>query len=142
MAVASERLFVGSKGMNAVTLGSGRCGGVASAAARIAASTGSFPSVELASAAKASTSPGVHPSANGRTVATANSFLVRVPVLSAHSTSIVAASCNAASRVNSTPLSATVLAPKAAASVKVAGNATGTAESSAVSTSEMICARR
>jgi len=64
----------------------------------------------------------------GRTSRTDISFNVSVPVLSEHSTSIVAASCNADSRVSNTPLAASVLAPSAAAKVNVAGNATGTAD--------------
>ncbi len=79
------------------------------------------------------------PVCTGETAATASSFAVSVPVLSAQSTSIVAASCKVESRVSSTPFFASDWAPSAAASVNVAGNATGTAESSAVSTRGTSC---
>src|SRR5260363_102571 len=54
-------------------------------------------------------------------------FIVKVPVLSAHSTSIVAASSTAFRRVISTPRRASAIELMAMLAVSIAGNATGTA---------------
>jgi hypothetical protein len=96
------------------------------AADRIAASTESWPPSELASAANPRTCSSLNPGI-GRTLVTESSLRVRVPVLSEHSTSMVAASSTAERRVGSTPNFARERAPSAAARVKVAGNATGIA---------------
>jgi hypothetical protein len=94
------------------------------AAARIAASTGSWPPSELASEAmprtRAASTPGI-----GRVAATASSFRVSVPVLSAQRTSMLAASSTADRRVGRTSTRARSRAPTAAARVNVAGRATG-----------------
>ena len=76
--------------------------------------------------------------AHRRTSVTVSSLRVSVPVLSAHSTSIVAASSTAERRVGSTPSRARARAPSAAARVNVAGSATGIEASTAVRTSGMI----
>ena len=70
----------------------------------------------------------------GRMAVTFSSLRVNVPVLSEHSTSMLAASSTAESRVGRTPLCARACAPMAAASVKVAGSATGIDARTAVST--------
>ena len=69
---------------------------------------------------------------------TFSSLFVNVPVLSAHRTSIAAASSTADNRVDKTPTFASAWAPTAAAKVNVAGSATGIDASTAVSTSGMI----
>ena len=66
------------------------------------------------------------------TSTTSNSLRVSVPVLSAHRTSMAAASCTADSRVSRTPRRASVWAPNAADSVNVAGSAAGIVASSTV----------
>jgi hypothetical protein len=104
-------------------------------------SIGSWPSDELASAAKPMTSEASQPGFTGRIALTTNSFWVSVPVLSQQITSTMAASFSEDSRVSSTPFKASVRAPKAAASVNVAGRATGTADSNAVRTSNRICSK-
>ena len=71
---------------------------------------------------------------------TLSSFWVRVPVLSAHRTVIVAASSTAERRVGRTPSFASACAPSADASVKVAGSATGIEARTAVRTRGMISA--
>jgi p-aminobenzoyl-glutamate transporter AbgT len=76
----------------------------------------------------------------GMTLVTLSSLRVSVPVLSAHSTSILAASSTAESRVGRTLRLANARAPIAAASVKVAGSATGIDAKIAVSTSMVILA--
>lgn len=90
------------------------------AAERIAASIGSCPPSELVRAAsvktRASSKPGM-----GRTAVNASLLRVKVPVLSDKSTSMVAASSTAESRVGSTPRFAKARAPSAEASVNVAG---------------------
>ncbi len=133
---ASDMRVEGSKGTNAssFSIDAAGPGGLAAAAARIAASTGSCPPSELASAAMPSTWASSKPG-RGCTSVTARALRVSVPVLSAHSTSIVAASSTADSRVGSTSWRASARAPSAAASVKVAGSATGIDASTAVSTS-------
>jgi hypothetical protein len=76
---------------------------------------------------------------DGRVV-TVSAFWVSVPVLSAHKTSIVAASSTAERRVGRTPRFAKTLAPSADARVKVAGSATGIDARTAVRTRGMISA--
>ena len=138
VAVASDILFAGSNGTNFTSVGRSAAFARA-AAARMAASTGSWPPSELASAANASTRFSSKPGM-ARTAVTASSFCVSVPVLSAHSTSMVAASSTAERRVGRTPRLASARAPNAVASVKVAGSATGIAASMAVSASGTISA--
>ena len=58
---------------------------------------------------------------------TASWFIVMVPVLSTHSTSMVAASSAALSRVTNTPRFASSFDPKAMLTVNITGSATGTA---------------
>ena len=58
---------------------------------------------------------------------TASWFIVIVPVLSTHRTSIVAASSAALSRVTNTPRLASSFAPTAMLTVNMTGSATGTA---------------
>ncbi len=136
VAVASEVFLAGSNGTNAISFGRSDAGLLVEAE-RIAASTASSPPSELARAAKprtwASSNPG-----SGLTLVTESSLRVSVPVLSAHKTSIVAASSTAVSRVGSTPSFAKDRAPTAAASVNVAGKATGIAARTDVSNSGMI----
>jgi hypothetical protein len=86
----------------------------ACAAARMAASKGSAPPSELASAAIARTCASSNPG-SARQAVTASSLRVRVPVLSAQRTSIPAASSSAESRVGNTPRFATARAPTVAA---------------------------
>lgn len=69
---------------------------------------------------------------------TVSSLFVKVPVLSEHSTSIEAASSSVDKRVGNTPTVAKARAPTAAASVNVAGNATGIEARIAAKISEMI----
>src|ERR1700683_3825024 len=107
------------------------------AAERMAASTGSCPPSELASAANTSTFASVKPDI-GRTVLTDSSLRVSVPVLSAHKTSIDADSSTAERRVGRTPSFASARAPNAAARVNVAGNATGIEASTPVRTRGII----
>jgi hypothetical protein len=76
----------------------------------------------------------------GRTVATVSAFWVSVPVLSAHKTTIDAASSTAERRVGRTPRFARARAPSADASVKVAGSATGIDAKIAVRTRGMMSA--
>src|ERR1700722_14295402 len=94
---------------------------------------------ELASAASvricASSKPGM-----GRTFVTVNALSVSVPVLSAHRTSMLAASSTAERRVGRTPNFANARAPSAPARVKVAGSATGIDANTAVRTKGMISA--
>ena len=122
--------------MNLSSLGE-FCSPLFLAAARMAASTGSWPPSALARAANAKTCASLKPDI-GRTPFTDNSLRVKVPVLSEQSTSMVAASSTAERRVDSTPVFARDLAPSAVASVNVAGKATGMAASTAVSKSEMV----
>ena len=98
---ASAILVAGSKGVNSLTFTPGV--GYPFPAVRMAASTGSWPASELAKAARARTSPSTRLSFIGLTAVTRNSLCVSVPVLSAHSTSSVAASWIAERRVRSTP---------------------------------------
>ena len=76
----------------------------------------------------------------GWSVLTVASLRVRVPVLSLHSTVIEAMSCRALSRVTSTPNFESSTDPSAAASVNVAGRATGMDASKIVNTSGGVCA--
>ena len=69
---------------------------------------------------------------------TASSLRVNVPVLSEQRTSSVAASSTADNRVGSTPKRARAFAPSAAASVNVAGSATGMDARTAVRTRGII----
>ncbi len=69
---------------------------------------------------------------------TASWFIVIVPVLSTHSTSIVAASSVALRRVTSTPRLANSFAPTAMLTVNITGRATGTALISSTSISGII----
>lgn len=103
----------------------------------MAASTRSIPPSELARAARASTRASSVPG-TARTLATLSAFWVSVPVLSTHSTSMVAASSTAVSRVGSTPILANTRAPRAAANVNVAGSATGMEPRTTASTSGTI----
>ena len=136
VAVASEVFLTGSNGTKTASFGK-PVAVFCDAASRMAASTGSWPPSELASAAIprtwASSNPG-----NGRTLATVSSLRVRVPVLSEHNTSIDAASSTAESRVGNTPCLARARAPIAAARVNVAGNATGMMARTDVSKSGII----
>ena len=86
----------------------------------------------LAPAAR--TSASVEPS-SVITPVTASWFMVMVPVLSTQSTSMVAASSAALSRVTSTPRLASSLEPRAMLTVNMTGSATGTALISRTSTS-------
>ena len=137
-AVASDIFVAGSNGTNVVRFGRSE-GLLPAAAERMAASTASCPPCELASAANASTWASSKPG-SGRTVVTFSSLRVSVPVLSAHRTSMDAASSTAERRVGRTPWRARDRAPTAAARVKVAGSATGIEARTAVSTREMISA--
>ena len=120
----------------------GQIGAVAFAAAeRMAASTGSCPPSELARAAIPRTCDSSKPGIGWMAV-TLSSFSVSVPVLSAHRTSMLAASSTAESRVGRTPSWARARAPIAAARVKVAGSATGIDARTAVSTRGMISLHR
>ena len=136
VAMASEVFVPGSNGTKLVNFGRSAAGFCA-AADRMAASTESWPPSELASAANprmcASSKPGM-----GRTLVTKSWLRVSVPVLSEHKTPMVAASSRAVSRVGKTPSLARARAPSAAASVNVAGNATGMAASTDVSSSGII----
>jgi hypothetical protein len=67
-------------------------------------------------------------------VVTISAFWVSVPVLSEHRTSVVPASSTAERRVGRTPSFAKDRAPSAAATVKVAGSATGIDARTAVKT--------
>ena len=109
VAVASDVFLAGSNGTNVISFGKSDAG-LFLEAERIAASTESSES----------------------------SLRVKVPVLSEHKTSIVAASSTADSRVGRTPSFARDRAPSAAARVNVAGNATGMAARTEVSKSGMI----
>ena len=135
-AVASDIFVAGSNGTNLVSLGRSVSFDLA-AAARIAVSTGSCPPSELARAAIASKCASSKPG-SGWTAVTANSLRVNVPVLSEQRTSSVAASSTADNRVGSTPRRANALAPIAAASVNVAGSATGIDARTAVRTRGII----
>jgi len=136
VAVASEVFLAGSNGTNVLSLGRSNAGFWVEAE-RIAASTASSPPSELARAAMprtwASSKPGI-----GLTPVTESSLRVSVPVLSEHNTSIVAASSTADSRVGNTPSFARDRATSAAASVNVAGNATGIAARTDVSSRGII----
>ena len=136
VAVASDIFFAGSKAANLINRGASETALLA-AAARMAPSTGSWPPSELASAASARTCASSKPGI-GRTVVTVSALRVSVPVLSAHRTSIDAASSTAERRVGRTPSFANARAPSAAASVKVAGSATGIDARTAVRTRGMI----
>ena len=96
------------------------------AAARKARSIGSWLACCDASAPANSTSDSVARS-SGITPVTASWFIVIVPVLSTHSTSMVAASSAALSRVTSTPRFASSFEPTAMLTVNMTGSATGTA---------------
>ena len=136
VAVASDIFFAGSKAANLINRGASETALLA-AAARMAPSTGSCPPSELASAASARTCASSKPGI-GCTVVTVSALRVSVPVLSAHKTFIDAASSTAERRVGRTPSFAKARAPSAAASVKVAGSATGIDASTAVRTRGMI----
>gem|GEM_PF-6441915 len=99
----------------------------------MATSSGSRVAASLAATATLST----WSSSNGSratTDSTVKRFCVRVPVLSVQSTSMLAASSMAASRVTSTRRSDISLLPRAVANVKVAGRATGTEAMTSMST--------
>jgi hypothetical protein len=81
VAVASEVFLTGSNGTKAASLGK-PVAVLCDAASRMAASTGSWPPSELASAAIPRTCASSKPG-NGRTLVTVSSLRVRVPVLSA-----------------------------------------------------------
>jgi len=99
-AAASDIFVAESKGVNLASFGKPETL-VFEAARRMAASTGSRPPSELARAAtartRASSKPGI-----GRTAVTSSSLRVNVPVLSAHNTSMLAASSTAERRVGRT----------------------------------------
>src|SRR5664280_2669750 len=107
------------------------------AAARNARSIGSWLASCDASAPANRTSASVA-CASGITPVTASWFIVIVPVLSTQSTSIVAASSAALSRVTSTPSLASSFDPTAMLTVNMTGRATGTALISRTSMSETI----
>ena len=107
------------------------------AAARKARSIGSWLASCDASAPARSTSRSVAPPC-GITPVTASWFIVIVPVLSTHSTSIVAASSAALRRVTRTPRLASSIEPTAMLTVNITGRATGTALISSTSISGSI----
>ena len=106
----------------------------------MAASTGSCPPSELASAASSRSRSGSKPAA-GRTAVTVGLAAGQSPRLVRAGTSILAASSRAERRVGKAPRAASDRAPTAAARVKVAGRATGIDARTAVSTSGMISVR-
>ena len=125
---ASVRRFFASNGANEMGATLGRLSKMCRsfAAARNARSIGSWLASCDASAPATSTSASVARS-RGITPVTASWFIVIVPVLSAQSTSMVAASSAALRRVTSTPLLANCFAPSAMLTVNMTGRATGTA---------------
>src|SRR5580704_6061568 len=88
-AIALAILVAESKGINLITWGKSDTT-IGDAADRIAASTGSWLPSELARKASERTCASLKP-AIGQTLVTLSSFLVKVPVLSAQSTSMLAA---------------------------------------------------
>ncbi len=129
---ASERLVEGSKGTKLIRSAASPSAPRARAAASTARSIGSCVASSLASAAKRSSSSSVR-GVLAWSAVSARRFSVMVPVLSVASTSIAAASSIADRRVTSTPRCASSCAPKACASVKVAGRAAGTEATSSTS---------
>jgi len=136
--VAEAHFCDGSNGVKLCRSSCSRSDDGAVAAERTAASTGSAPLVELASAPSCSTCAAVKPSP-GTVSATASEFMVSVPVLSAQSTSTPAASSSAESRVGSTPRRPKARAPMVPASVNIDGRATGMEARRAMSTSGTTC---
>ncbi len=141
MAIASAILFAGSNGVKRAAVDGARPAPLPVAAiVRMTESIGSWPSAELASAAKAE-NVGFVIARLHRADCAHDQFdywsACRSCRSRAHRPSPPRAMRD--SRVSKTPFSAIVFAPKAAANVNVAGRATGTADSSAVSTSRMIC---
>ena len=113
-AIASAILTAGSNGVKRTTVSEARPRPLA-AIVLMTESIGSWPSGELASAAKLRTSASSQPGFIGRIALTTNSFWVSVPVLSQQTTSTMAASFSEDSRVSRTPLNASVFAPNALA---------------------------
>ncbi len=110
------------------------------ASPRKARSIGSWLASWEARAPAASTSASPDP-AWGTTLPTLSWFIVIVPVLSTQSTSIVAASSDALSRVTSTPRLASSREPTAVLIVNITGRATGTALIISTSMSGIISSR-
>ena len=136
VAVASDIFFAGSNGANLINCGASETALLA-AAARMAAIDRILPAIGARQRGQRQNMRFVE-AGHRMHVVTVSAFRVSVPVLSAHRTSIDAASSTAERRVGRTPSFARARAPSADASVKVAGSATGIDARTAVRTRGMI----